>query len=82
MEFVTIFYVSEPEDIKGTEIELKRWKLIIEHANTEGQRVLNWYYTYSPKLAEMGTKQVEFYKDSQWRQCIRMPRREGWTPKK
>jgi hypothetical protein len=76
MEYVTIYYVSEPEEIKGVERELNRWKVIAEHSNSSGQRVLNWFYTYSPKLAELGTKHVEFYKDTQWRECIRVPRRK------
>lgn len=52
---------------------LKCWELIVGFPDGR----LEWMYTYSPQLAELGSHTVEFYKDKSYRKCIRIPRKDS-----
>ncbi len=52
--------------------QLDRWRLIVGR----GQQELVWAYTYNPALAAIGTKEIQFYRDTSTRLCIRAPKKD------
>lgn len=75
--WIDIYYVSKPEQLKGEDGPKERWKLIAELTDNERKvPKLEWLYTYNAKLATIGYKEVELFRDRQYNLCIRIPRRE------
>jgi|GEM_PF-4079343 len=73
-EFAQVFLVGKPVDVPEKP-GLQRWTMIVEHKYKTDRLKLEWISTYNPKLASLGMKEVEFYKDTSDRLCIRVPRR-------
>lgn len=71
VEFATI--LSATYDWGDTEGRLHRWKLIV----MRGVEDLLFAYTYNPSLTKTGTQEVEFYRDTSMRLCVRKPKKKG-----
>ena len=78
--YIHIFYTAKDAEIKREDGVQTRWKLIAEFNDPKTKKLgLQWIYTYNPKLVEQGMKNVQFYRDAQWRLCVRVPKKTSYT---